>query len=449
LIVGLAISVAVVGVGVARRGDPEPVVRTIALGPRITSMAVDEQTGRAFVGLSDDAAMTGRLDVLDTTTGAVLRVNALAASPTDVVVDERRRHVFVSESTGGTAGVVMADARSGKILRTVPAGSYPTAMAVDERRGRLFVAIPDSATCPRYDTLSPCGKVAVVDTATGRLLRAFTVRGRVTAAAVDGRANRLVVAGDDGLRGGAASVFDATDGRLIASVHIKSQLGFATGHALAVDERAGRAYLLSANYSTYVAGSVYVLDTHSGALVRTLATSTIPTGVAVDSATGRAYVSTLGRIARVGASNRVTSIGQGLVSVLDARSGKVIATAAVGIGAFAAAMSGRAGRVLVTNVGDVDGGGDTIFRGAGSVSVLDGHGAGVVRTLPAGVFPIGVIADGRHGRALVVNYGGTVRVRDTWGWLPPWLRRALTFLPRAPKPTRDIASSITVLDTSR
>jgi len=450
LIVGLAIGVAATGMFVARHGDPDPVMGAIALGPRITSVVMDEQTGRAFVGISDDAATTGRLDVLDTATGAVLRVDPLAASPMGIVVDERRRHVFVSESTGGTAGVVMVDAGSGKILRTVPVGSYPTAVAVDERAGRLFVATPDSAACPRYDTLSPCGKVAVVDTATGQLLRTFTVRGRVTVAAVDGRANRLIVAGDDGFRGGTVSVLDATSGRPIASVHIRSQLGLGTGHALAVDERAGRAFLLGANYPTYTAGAVYVLDTRGGALIRTLATSTIPTGVAVDSATGRAFVSTLGHIAHAGVSNHVTSIGQGLVSVLDARSGKVVATAGVGIGAFAVAVSGRDGRLLVTNVGDVDSSGsDTTFHGTGSVTVLDEHGARVVRTLPTGVFPIGVLADGRRGRALVVNYGGTVRVRDAWGWLPPWLRRALPFLPRAPKPTRGVASSITVLDTSR
>jgi hypothetical protein len=60
-----------------------------------------------------------------------------------------------------------------------------------------------------------------------------------------------------------------------------------------------------------------------------------------------------------------------------------------------------------------------------------------------------VALDGPARRALVFNVGGgTVRVPDLWGWVPPWLRRVLPFLPRAPSRTRTVPASVTIIDIS-
>lgn len=444
---GLIALLGVSGLAVTRSAGPDPVVRTIPIGPRITSVAGDERAGRVFVGVSDDADSGGRLSVLDAATGALIRSDRLPDGPGDIVVDARVGHVFVSAASSGA--ISMLDARSGKVVRTFSVGQYPSAMALDRRAGRLYVSTPDFSACPRYAISAPCNKVAVFDTSSGRRSRAFNIQGRVGAMAVDGQANRLIVAGDDGLHQGMASVFDATSGRLLSSVRIGLQLVFPPGHTVAVDETAGRAFVLSSNFPTYASGNLYVLDSHNGALLSTRALTTLPTGVAVDSGAGRAFVTTLGPVKRASGGGGLVPAGAGSVSIVDARRGVVVRAIAAGVASFAVASDAHSGHVLVANVGTLDGAGSGTFDGAGSVTILDGRTGTVLHTVSSGVFPAQIVVDARRGRAFVVNNGGPVRAHDAWAWVPPWLRRALPFLPRASSATRTVPSSITVLDTTR
>jgi len=447
LAAGLIALLGVTGLAVTRSAGPDPVIRTIPIGPRITSVAVDEQAGRVFVGTSDASDSGGRLNILDTTTGALIHADRLSDGPGDIVVDARAGHVFVS--AGSSGAISMLDARSGKVVRTFSVGPYPSEMALDRRDGRLYAATPNFSACPRYVTSAPCNTVDVFDTSSGHPLRAFTVQGRVGAMAVDGRANRLIIAGDDGLRRGTLNVFDATSGRLLSSARIGLQLGFPTGRAVAVDETAGRAFVLSSNFPTTASGDIYVLDSHSGALLSTRALSSLPTGVAVDSGAGRAFVTTLGPVKHTGGGGGLVPAGVGGVSILDARRGAIVRTIVAGVGSFGVASDAHSGHVLVTNVGTLDDSGSGTFDGAGSVTILDGRTGRVLHTVSSGVFPAQIVVDARRGRAFVVNNGGPVRAHDAWAWVPPWLRRALPFLPRASGATRQAPSSITVLDTTR
>ncbi len=483
LAAGLIALLGATGLAVTRPSDPDPLVRTISIGPRITSVAADEQAGRVFVGTSDASDSGGRLSAFDTMTGALIHADRLSDGPGDIVVDARAGHVFVSAMSSGA--ISMLDARSGKVVRAFSVGPYPSEMALDRRAGRLYVATPNFSACPRYATSAPCNTVDVFNTSNGHQLRAFTMQGRVGTMAVDGRANRLIVAGDDGLRRGMANVFDATSGRLLSSVRIGLQLGFPTGRAVAVDETAGRAFVLSSNFPTSASGDIYVLDSHSGALLSTRALNTLPTGVSVDSGAGRAFVTTLGPVKHPAGGGGLVPAGAGGVSILDARRGAIVRTIAAGMGSFGVASDIHSGHVLVTNVGTLvpfagngsarsvgvprshhargnvpnmrrnfqlavlDGDGSGTFDGAGSVTILDGRTGRVLHTVASGVFPAQIVVDARRGRAFVVNNGGPVRAHDAWGWVPLWLRRALPFLPRASSATRQAPSSITVLDTTR
>ncbi len=444
---GLIALLGATGLAVTRPSDPDPLVRTISIGPRITSVAVDEQAGRVFVGTSDASDSGARLSAFDTMTGALIHAIRLSDGPGDIVVDARGGHVFVSAMSSGA--ISMLDARSGKVVRAFSVGPYPSEMALDRHAGRLYVATPNFSACPRYATSTPCNTVNVFDTSSGHPMRAFTMQGRVGTMAVDGRANRLIVAGDDGLRRGMANVFDATSGRLLSSVRIGLQLGFPTGRAVAVDETAGRAFVLSSNFPTSASGDIYVLDSHSGALLSTRALNTLPTGVSVDSGAGRAFVTTLGPVKHPAGGGGLVPAGAGGVSILDARRGAIVRTIAAGVGSFGVASDIHSGHVLVTNVGTLDGDGSGTFDGAGSVTILDGRTGTVLHTVSSGVFPAQIVVDARRGHAFVVNNGGPVRAHDAWGWVPSWLRRALPFLPRASGATRQAPSSITVLDTTR
>ncbi len=97
--------------------------------------------------------------------------------------------------------------------------------------------------------------------------------------------------------------------------------------ALAVDERAGRVFVVGA------AGEVSVLDAATGAVVRTIAVGRGAQAVAVDEATGRAFVADQARVytfdARTSAVLRALPIGGGPTGGLavDARHGEVFVAA--------------------------------------------------------------------------------------------------------------------------
>jgi len=84
------------------------------------------------------------------------------------------------------------------------------------------------------------------------------------------------------------------------------------------------------------------------------------------------------------------------------------------------------------------------------LEVVDERTGTLVRTVPVGMAPYFVALDGPARRALVFNAGGgTVQAPNPWGWVPPWLRSALPFLPRGTPQTHTMPASVTIIDTSR
>lgn len=447
IVVGVAI---LVGAIVLNPAPPDPVVHTLSVAQQIVGVAVDDRTGRTFVATSGDSG-GGRVDVLDTASGALLRVLSMPGQPLNIIGDGQGGQVFVETTANGVGRMAVLSARGTGPIRTLPlsVGVYAAPLAIDEHAGHLFVAVPAFAACYRAVMFAPCSRVSVYDIRRGRVLRTFGVRGQVAAMAVDQRANRFVTTSVVNSGTGFVSVFDATTGRLVGSVSVGSQVGFPSDHMLALDEARGHVFVLSTNAPTFTNGNVYMLDVHNGALLHVDALNSSPTDIAVDSRAGRVFVSQLGPVTGGGFASRITSIGVGGVDVLDARSGRLLRTITTGVGTFAMAVDGRAGRVVVVNVGKLDSNGPATFVGAGTVSILDAQNEQIVRTAPTGVFPVSIAVDERRSRAIVVNAGGTVGVSGPWGWVPPWLRRALPFLPRPSGRTRAVPASVTVLDPAR
>lgn len=131
-------------------------VRTIPLAPLAVApaVAVDSQSGRAFVAGYDYTTYHGHISTLNVRSGNLLKTVAVGNTANAVAVAERVNHVFaLSES-----GVSMLDARSGNLLRTTPIRPSPDAVVVDARSGRVFVS--DSE-----------GRVHIFDARSGNLLR--------------------------------------------------------------------------------------------------------------------------------------------------------------------------------------------------------------------------------------------------------------------------------------
>jgi YVTN family beta-propeller protein len=89
---------------------------------------------------------------------------------------------------------------------------------------------------------------------------------------------------------GSVSTLDAASGRLVHSVTVGM-----LPMAVAVDERSGRVFVaskgpLDSNLVPLGNGTVTVLDEHSGAVLHSIGVGTYPTAIAVDERAGRAFV---------------------------------------------------------------------------------------------------------------------------------------------------------------
>jgi YVTN family beta-propeller protein len=305
--------------------------------------------------------------------GGVLRIVGVGKAPMAVAVDVRANRAFVVNS--GDNSVSLLDARSGSVLRTVPlrngavekSGDRSTTAVDDERTSRIFVV--NQRTPPANSSVS------VLDARSGIVLRTTRVGLFATAAAVDGRTQRVFVTNQDS---NTVSVLDAPSGAMLRTIPV----GMGPGD-VAVDERAGRVFVAN-GYD----GTVSVLDAGMGTLRRTISTGQKGHGLALV----------------VGLTGHVFAFNQnGRMSVLDPATGTVVRTVALGMVPGGAAMDERTGRIFITAPG-------SNMQGH-RVGVLDARSGALVRTVPVGAGPRGVVVDAATERAFIGNYvGNTVSI---------------------------------------
>jgi DNA-binding beta-propeller fold protein YncE len=301
----------------ARSGVP---VRTVTVGLFPQAVAVDGQTGRAFV-TSEGFAGAGLVGVLDTRTGRLLRTVDVGMDPHDqILVDTRWERVFVPVySHTGNGHVSVLDARSGRLLYTIAAGKAPVWMAMDARTGRAFV-VDGAGTGLR-----------VLDTRSGHLLRTVLAGLHPSFPLVDEQTGRAFVPTDAGM-----SVLDTGSGVVLRNVALGQ--GQSAGLPL-LDARSGRVFVVVMSLAfAPLPGSIIVLDARNGAVVRRVALGGSPGRVVVDERTGHVVVLIGGW---PGTINHV--------SILDARTGALLRTLPVGVAAHAMAVDERNGHVFVIN----------------------------------------------------------------------------------------------------
>jgi len=319
--------------------------------------------------------------------------------------------------------VSVVDLRDGTVVRRVAVGDDPRAIAVDEQDGRVFVANDDDAS------------VSVLDARSGVPLRTTRVGPGPRALAVDAPSHRVFVvsAGD-----GAVSVLDARSGVLLRTIHLDAaptygstgSSGLGSGSttnrvivpsfgSVAVAALGGRVFVGSGQ-------AVTVLDARSGRVLRTVGVTEAVRHLAVDPRTGHVFIA-----------------GTTAVSLLDARHSWSLRTITAGGHPSALAVDARRGRVLVANMGVTDTNG--LPTGAGRVDIVSARTGAVLRTVPVGVAPSALAVDERTGRAVVVNAGGPVHVPGLWDWLPRWLVRRLPFLFSPAPGMRTVPGSVSVL----
>lgn len=317
-VAGLSLGAApgVVSVLDTRTGAP---VRTVAVGYAPFALAVAERAGRVFV-LNSDATIR----ILDGATGASLRTIPLRAPPYAVAVDERTARVFV-DTADGTLDVL--DARTGTLLRAVALDGHPGGLAVDSRRARVIVAVVTAAD----------ERVVVLDERGARPPHT-TIIGRTPgkaggAVAVDERSGHAFVTQPNS---GRVSIVDTGRGTLLRTSSVASG-----PYAIAAVARTGRIFVVGAN-----GASVSVLDAGTGRLLRTVGVGPLPVGVGVDPRADRVYVACQGAATNVG-----LPVGPGSLVVLDARSGAALNSRSVGGVPVAVAVDPATARIVVASRG--------------------------------------------------------------------------------------------------
>lgn len=456
IVVGAVAVTVAIGAAAVQLAGASRVLRTVLLRGQASAVAIDESARRAVVIGSDNG--TGYASTLDTATGALVRTVTIGSNPTDVAVDERTGRVFITDIVDGTVSVL--DAQSGALLRTVVVGGMQPhnvqRIVIDPRTDRVFVSI-----APVSSPYAVNSAVRMLDARSGTLLQ--TTRAGGGSLAVDERSGQVLVAN---LPSNSISMLDGRTGAWVRTV----ALGAGTGALhLAVDGRTGNGFALTdTGLLTFDARTgrllrAFPLPGSNGVLQVDEAHDRVVAVAASSAPPNRTYLHLLD--ARTGTVVHTTAAPDAYLMALDRRRGSVIIGTARAVSAidvrtgiplwtFAGSMhtlvnlavEERTGHVIAVDGGAMDTSGTSI--GAGSVVVLDGRTGAMQSVTSVGVSARSLALDEQTGHAIVVNHGGAVRVSDTWGWIPTWLRQRLPFFPR-PQGTRIVSGSVSVLDAVR
>jgi YVTN family beta-propeller protein len=409
------------GVVTIRRAAMAPVLWTVGVGHGASALALAPRVGRVFVANSDDQTVT----MLDARSGAVLATIAVGGVPIALAVDETAGRVFTVNARAsscsmpacyyGLATVSVLDIRSGALIRTVGVGRGAAAVALDERAGRVFVANVDDAT------------VSVLDASSGRVLRTVDLAGSTPLAlAVDARTRRVFVSRLFGSRGrmSGVSLLDSRTGALVRTVRVDRIMG-----QVLVDPRHGHVVVASAS-------GLHVLEARTGRLLRRIRAIEVP--LAVDARDGRVLVS-----------------GHDHLRLLDIRSGllsePVLAGASPGPLTWidTTAVDETRGRIFVI-VRAADGHGVPTERER--LAVLDGRSGTLLQSIAIGADVVALAVDPRTQRAFIVRRAVVAdgpRRPDGVAAVTAWARRVLPWLP-LPQPDRARpGDSVSVLEAAR
>lgn len=322
-------------------------------------LVVDSATGRTFV--------TGvQTAVLDSRTGLLRQ--RLPIDGTDITLDPRTGRV-VELDPGSGQSVHLLDPHDGSVVRVAPSSRSPMSIAVDGVTRRIFVSdvqglvsVLDADTLRRVATMPLVPGGFAIDESVGRVFitgdRSEDIYG------LDATTGRIVLSRVSGVRLGTGPFSSPVVDQLTHHVFVTAVPSNNATVVATIDDRTGfvvntvpfyaGALLVEARQGILVAGGerrVALLDTRSGALLRTVAVPGVVAGMAVDDASGRLFVGTAGP-----QDSNGHYTGPGHLTVLSACTGAVLASVPVGHLPATVGLDSRLGRVVIS------GGDDSVVR---------------------------------------------------------------------------------------
>jgi YVTN family beta-propeller protein len=402
------------GLAILHPWERDVTVRTVTLGVFPSAVALDTQTGHAFVTNALDASVS----VVDDASGTVLRTVPVGsnggADPEDVLADSALGRAYVTTDDGD---LTLFDTDTGAILRSGSLGANSAALVVDPANGHLFVASTDS------------GEVQMLDGRTATPLLARQSGNFPVALAIDSAAHRLFVvnSGDN-----TVTVLDDLTGKLLQTVPV----GAGPDQVL-VSAALHRVYI-----GNYRGKSITLLDADTGVVVNTL---TQPPGKSVMEAPRMVVDAVSGHL--------FLAVGTRL-DICDALTGWLVSRLPSVGRVTTMAINPVTGHLLLALAGPTNGWGHLL--GFGVLQVRDARSGALIRSVQVGVSPAAIAVDPVRKRVLVVNSGmngdGTLAHIPAPGsaWPSPlqWLRDRLPGLGPAQPPDPNGHGSVTVLDAS-
>jgi YVTN family beta-propeller protein len=421
-VLAAAVGAALLGSGVALALPAHPstaLIASSAVGRGPSALAVDPRSGHVFVANSVDGTVT----MLDARTGRVLRTTSVGGDPDQLQVNPRTARAFVLRAADDT--VTVLDTGTGAVLGTLRLGAAP-ALALGQPSSGTFAFAGNSAAL--HSGVPAPSVVVVHDTPRGARLQGLAVPGAGWGLAVDGQAERLFV---PDMAHDSVELFDAADGGYLRAVRVGT-----LPVAVALDPRTRRVFVagMGALPPAPAAGTVSMLDSRGGRVLRTVAVGPYAALVAVDVPAGRVLVvHGWGRPADAAPGSR-----GGGTDVLDAHSGRLLATLAAGAVAPESLVDGPP---LLVALDEPHGHAFVLERVAGEpaqgrVRLLDDRRARVLRSVPVAPFPVALAVDTASERLFVLHtFAGCHPPSSAWLALPASVRRWLPFLPPpAPSP---------------
>src|SRR5262245_23129319 len=274
------------------------------------------------------------------------------------------------------ASVAVVDTASGKVVDTIVTGGEPTGVAVQPSGSRVYVGDGASAG----DTLW------VIDTALNAVVDAITVGTQPLGVAVHPDGSRVYVGNFSGgdVRSRGVSVIDATTDTVVTTIPMAGL----PSYGLAVNPNGTVVYVATMDTQQAANGydSIPVIDVATNTVTGSipLGFNTGPRGVAFNPSGTTAYV-----------TNNVTNT----VSVIDVAGGIVTGSIPVDRSPFGIVTSPDGSRIYVANICGLDPVCATpVF---GTVSIIDAHARAVIDTVAVGAQPEALDVD-RDGRKLYV-----------------------------------------------
>lgn len=240
-------------------GDTDEVVATVTVGDHPYSIASDSAAGRIYV----TRTYSNRLMVIDTATNHVNSIEA--GSPDLLVVDQKSHLVYLLSYEMGDLAIL--NGVTGAITRT-SVGMHAWGMVINQKTGAVYIAKPGD------------GQVAVVES--GSTAPSYVETGGFPCAiAVNEQTNMIYVA--DYSRS-SVSAISGDRMQVVATVSVGAR-----PEGLAVDADHNRVFAANTR-----ALSVSVIDGAANRVVRTEPVSGAPYAIVVNSTTRKAHVALLG-----------------------------------------------------------------------------------------------------------------------------------------------------------